>query len=408
MSLIKTHILDPVNYIENRRAEFRLDEGTLYMANLKLVNIGFTSNDVASNINGLVGPLCVIKKLSLLDGNVEIDTVNEYGLLQAFRNHNHSNQMNGNLTQVLYKNDQGFRCFNEDGDDQIVSYTSTSKLTPATDADDTPKTYLDLPSVFPILQKLGMVHTGLFKRFRVVVEYDTDKTSWQPVSVSTSQATIQPAMVVQEVLDTEEANKWLSTFQSLEYMSMEHEQVVLETNNAPSAGDPEAKQTKQFKFNGVQNKVINRLLVAKTGDYGHKNLAGKFHSMPQKDQVFNFIVNGSQLYPRNGISEDMQRLGVLYDSWGQCNSLAGGHTGGLVNNELFDDTNKRTENMDYIGVSINNRVNELLMDYERTGLYDSTNPNLSNLWSQELRFNLFTEVAKTIKKSGSGYVISYN
>ena len=68
---ITTRVLEPVNH-SNNRTEFRLDNNSCYLSNLRLINVGGITTvgaDEHPNANFAQGPRAIIKQIELYSGN---------------------------------------------------------------------------------------------------------------------------------------------------------------------------------------------------------------------------------------------------------------------------------------------------------------------------------------------------
>ena len=73
---VESSIIDPV-FSSSRRCEFRLpDREGAYMNNLRLGNVGVTTAAIVPYALGC-GVASVIKRIQLMDGNEELDSLRE-------------------------------------------------------------------------------------------------------------------------------------------------------------------------------------------------------------------------------------------------------------------------------------------------------------------------------------------
>ena len=87
---IKTHLVDPIYDTSRFQTEFRLSGGTVYLSNMRLLNVGCTT-DAAVAYNALAGAYSVIKSIHLYDGNQLIDQLLEANVWAAFSQYNKRN-----------------------------------------------------------------------------------------------------------------------------------------------------------------------------------------------------------------------------------------------------------------------------------------------------------------------------
>lgn len=407
---VKTHLIDPINDVKNRRSEFRLLSDLLYMSNLRLLNIGMTSSH-DSKYNELVGALGVISQISLMDGNQVLDSINKFNLLQGFRAYNKSNEDNMELNTHLHYNNLGFVCVRSstatEEQKNIISGMPARKVTAIETT--TPTSHIDLMAIFPILRQLKFIHTGLFQKFRVVVEYESDKYSLQSGTTQAQAAasilqTTQPLLVADELRDEATATKFMKEFKGVVYPSMENDMVVVPTVT-PAAGST-LVQKNTYKINGFNGKTINRLLVEKQSQRGselnsteYKNLA----SEAMAREKFQVRINGANKLPRSGAINQNERLGMLHDTWGQCNTPPASNLVDLVNgSNHYTDPDEKVGHLSYFGMNIGEKIADFQIDYERSGVDGKDGLN------QALNLNVFGEVVKSLNMvPGGSYRVSY-
>lgn len=407
---VKTHLIDPINDVKNRRSEFRLMSDMLYMSNLRLLNIGMSS-DHDSKYNELVGALGVISQISLMDGNQILDSVNKFNILQGFRSYNKSNDDNMELNRALHHNNMGFVCVRSATADleekNIISGMPGRKVT--ADPLTTPTSHIDLMAVFPILRQLKFVHTGLFPKFRVIVQYETDKYALQS---GTSQAqatasvieTVEPLLVADELRDEAMAAKFMKEFKGVVFPSVENDRVVV-TEVTPAAN--EVKQQKNtYKINGFNGKTLNRLLVEKQPVRGSEENSAEYKNLASESMArekFQVRINGANKLPRDGAINHNERLGMLHDTWGQCNVAPASNLVDLVNGtNHYTAPDDKVGHLSYFGMNIGEKVADFQLDYERSGVDGQDQLN------QELNLNVFGEVVKSLNvMPGGSYRVSY-
>lgn len=406
---VKTQLIDPTNDITNRRTEFRLLENTFYLSNLRLANLGATS-DKTEPYNGLVGALSVIKKISLMDGNQLIDTIDNFNILQGFRNYNKSNEKNKGVNSVLTQDSMGFKLVtSSDGltNPQITTEAIIENLTPSNTT--TPTSWLYLNDVFPVLNQLQFIHTGLFKKFRVVLEYTNDYVMVQPSGSGANLNTVQPLLIADELQNPEQANEYLKNFKGVQYVSTENDRFTL-----PGVTSGIGTQNVNLKVQGYNNKTLTRLLMVKTPPQGYSYTyisnadSGKASSVALANEKFQLRVNGKNLLPRDGMIGPNERLGMLHDIFGQCNTLPGSNVVSLQNsgNYYNDDDVSYVGALDYTGVGVNEKIKDLQLNLTRSTVENTLNP-LDNAVNNAYDINLFGEVVKVLTVNNGGYNVTY-
>jgi len=138
---------------------------------------------------------------------------------------------------------------------------------------------------------------------------------------------------------------------------------------------------------------------------------GSFSQNAQKGQV---VVNGSNKLPRNGNTRPNSRLALLNDTWRRCNTIPCANDIGMVNGEKHVENFSfgRSSSLDYFGIDIPEKVGELQLQYERTGIAESDAStdaqNRLSKYNQQLTINVFGEVAKSVVvNSDMSYNVEY-
>jgi len=266
----------------------------------------------------------------------------------------------------------------------------------------------------------------------VIVEYNTDAELYVNNTLRTPFSTVESQLVVDEVVGDVGKGK-LGGFKGVSYMSIEHDRVTV-PKVIPTAVQQILVQSQTLKINGFNNKTIGRMLIQKapTEPTSYKNGTQLFHfgktaSKCSNKEKLQIRVNGSSLIAGKGITGDNQRLAMLNDVWGNmsiCPFEAG--TAFMAGDDSTTDVrqlhivtgNPSISNADYYGLNINNKVEDLQIDYERQGIYlyttesptvpatDVIATGLSDN-NQALNLNIFCEVMKQIIPTANGYNVIY-
>jgi len=411
---LKTDYVDPVYDRKNFRSEFRLDADTLYLSNLRLLDVSAKTAAGTAEYNALGGCLALIKSIQLLDGNERLDAVHQFHLSSAFKNYNNSNEANRNVKAETAKNSLGYVFNGVQGagsSAQIEVANPPDNMT--TSESTTAKSWIDLKKAMPFLDAVNYLPTNVFKNLRVVVEYNTDSSLFARSSVTTFE-TIQPLLVVDEMQDSDTKMQLMKSFQGANYVSLENDRVIIPAGSGVDAANPNPTQSTNLLVNGFNNKRVNRMFMVNTPTVeatyktaGVDDGFGRLSSMAQLDQSVNFRVNGSNLLPY-AVDRPNKRLGRLTDVWGTCNTFS---------NDLFivDASNHiedpdRLGKCDYQAANMHGmRVRELQLQYSRTNEYDAALPSQQNgVYNQKLELNLFAEVQKVLSVKPNGeYDVSY-
>lgn len=413
-SSIKTNLIDPVYDGKNKRTEFRLQKDKLYLPNFRLSNLGFTSIAASGNINKSGGIYSFIKNIYLYDGRTVLDQILGVNDYLTWKNYNSENSVNRDINKWLVKHKLGYDYFGI-GEGTINEFLVQKQT--AIDITDTPTAWLDLTEVFPFLRNSEYVPTSIYKNLSVVVEYTVDNLTLIPDGGTTPSTTLEPLLIVDEIMDPEFINNFLKTYKGVRYLAIEHDQQFIAGADASatvklSNTNTSINQKVSFKINGFDNKVVNRMLVIKKPTINNTSF-GTLHSQSFVDEKLQFRVNGRDLLPDDGIDKPNRRLAMLNDAFGLCNTVVGSNTVGFANyGNHVQDTNLASS-FDYAGVVIGDSINDLLVNFSRTGRYDSSLPTANNsqdgnVYNQPFNMHFFGEVDKEVVVTGDKYQVMYN
>ena len=101
---------------------------------------------------------------------------------------------------------------------------------PTDNENTSPTGYLDLRDVFPLLKSLEFLSTSVFKKLRIVIEYDVNNALTYTTSSENPTATTVPILVVDKVVDDAFVSKWVSGFKGVSWNCVESENVILPGN----------------------------------------------------------------------------------------------------------------------------------------------------------------------------------
>jgi hypothetical protein len=441
---LKTINLDPVLF-NQRRCEFRIPQG-VYLSNLRLGNIGATvvgSAADSTNAGSMKsikypfhsGAYSILQKMTLLNGNVEIASLNNVGDYLSFSNMNRTNANSHNVARYLNKSRFGFTL----GDVNDGKGIDTNKGSIAnfdtigikdnihqvngltSDAETTPQGWLDLKQVLPFLKATPVLNGTELRDLRLVIEWVTlgnnptaagaggnsteaeritaDK-AYNKVLVGHSKNTddsgsattgpavtnfkvIQPVLCMDEIIDNSQLKKVKNV--PITYINLDSETVHLD--------DATGKQVTQQRLRGFNSKFIRRLLTVNKPHVAEVNeMLGQFQSSAMHGEKVQFLLNGEKLLPYKGVENENQKLAMLNDTWGSRNQPQGSHMPSLAYSQNvltgFDHHSnviKRSNTdsqiagkLSYGGYNINQRVDELILEHERDALPvtldDSANP----------------------------------
>jgi hypothetical protein len=323
---ITTRQIDPVFEKADLRAEFRLHPNTLYLSNLRLLNVGADAS-VICNYNSLVGALASIASIQLYDGNQLLDQILQATILNAFRNQMHDNDANISVNRRLTRTALGFIASGKGPDaDSVKTRISGTPIN-----NESEVAWVSLKAMLPFLASSLTLPTNVFKNLRLVINYSsqTDLQNSLFTNNSSAGATFVNrtgmVLVADEMNEGDMKSTMMSNYQGVRYSPIEHDSVLLPaiTGLTDTATTDTAKQTRSFNVNGFNNKMLKRLLVVHTPqdkttwqngaaneEYADR---GSYAFWEPRLQV---RVNGANKLPREGFVGQNRRLAQLTDAWG--------------------------------------------------------------------------------------------
>ena len=109
-------------------------------------------------------------------------------------------------------------------------------------------------------------------------------------------------------------------------------------------------------------KTLNKVLLYK------EPLANKYNSVCNAEEKVNFVINGKQILPYDGIDAPNKKLQYLTDAWGVVNTMPGDNVPNfdVAKAKAIVDRDAVNFLNDYVGLTINASVSDLIFKYERT------------------------------------------
>ena len=410
---VYTKIYNSVFDQSKYRSEFRFESDTLFLSNMRILNLGLTAVQTTDKRYNLVnGVGAIIKNIYLYDGSVILDKVINFGDFSAFTAYNKSNQANSDIEKLLHRNSLGFVYERQPNASGAASNNILIKETfpnapdvPRVSPEETPMGYLNLREVFPLLKGangLKYIHTGLFKSLRVVIEYNIAGSVTAGLAEVTS--TTMPILVADCLQDPAVAAKFLSEFKQQTWVSNEVESVVVPGTTTVGT------QSNKFRLTGALGKTVNTMLVQKKGSVGLSTLYDSHASESMINETFQIRCNGEDILPESGVISSNQRLALLHDTFGVCNTHTCAAELPMYNVAQFieGDTNadpKRAGRLDYFGCAVNQKVGSLDLLYSRQ---ISTTAGVPVKYRGDLTLNVFYGIVKQIvKDNNGGYSVMY-
>ena len=403
---IKTEYIDPVIDIANNRTEFRLNNYEAVLTNLRLGNVGLTG--VAGKYNGILGSYGCIKNIKLMNGQTELSSCRNANLWLGFKNLLNPNSVNESVGQVVKNNGIGFfvKGTTNTMGEQRNAFDDINTTTASTQHG-----HLDLRIILPLLNSVQSLNNTLFPQLKLVIEWENDRRIMTTKDTN-NYTTETPILIVDVIQDEGVKNNSMANFPSqVLFQEIEHDEFIIPAV-AVSATTTHLEQSSSFKVNGFNNKSLGRLVMMKhdatpanlVSNTGNVAGFGNVGSLAQHKEVINWSVNGRPLLTGAGLSGNSQRLSMLCDTWGSLNLIPNGNINGGRSVAFVKDGANRCGQLDYSGVYVDESINDLQLNYKRTGIYSSTGQNQIN---NSLRVHVFGEVSKVMNVKNGEFNISY-
>lgn len=420
----RLEIKDPQINQSKRFTEIKLDDvDTVYLSSsLKLVNVGYVANPQTA-YNDLAGVLGSVRRMTLYDGKQVLAQQDEFNRWNAFKNTLHENSENESKRSHLMHNKMGFRVRKHDTTQfpQVKNGDVSSGQSDTTQA-TAAKGGVYLSDCFDLLQKMPFLHTGVFKNLRLRVEYESDERKIVNRDNATATATSDDVQLVCEIL-TDQNDIQGATEQALN-MVVPHNEYVHDSfqvaeNKPAGAGTSPAVQTVNALLNAYNGKYVNRMVMmneySDATKYINANVvlgAGSLGSQRPFRNNIQARVNGGNVLPDGGIgtsggaSADAMLLARLVDTWGEQNNYFSSFThqldGSTANQE---DGGNREGQLGYVGFVVEDKVDNLQIEFKRTSVYDLTAVHKTG---DALRVHTFAECRKLLSVSNGQYEVSDN
>ena len=416
-SSISTRLIDPVYDRKTFKSEFRLQPDTAYLSNLRLLNCGIESTP-AQKLNGLVGTYGCIKSIQLYDGAQLLDQLLEASIYNGFKNFNHPNDANISLNRYLNNNDLGYVASGNQAVAADGSYPSDDLKvrTQAPNNNSVNESWVALNQMLPFLRAALTLPTNVYRSLRLVVNWKSAselRDMVQEDRTHTLSTYENCVLVADEFMPSETRDKIMGNYNGVSFRPVEHDSVdlpaITNSNGSPLTGTKAQSNSNMVK--GFNGKMLHKLLMVQTPTDSSTWVSGNANlgysnqgSQSLYKSKYQLRVNGANKLTRDGWSGHNQRLGELVDTYGECNIIMGQNETFLQDgNNYIDNGDSLMGQLDYTGLDIQERVNELIVEVDRTGV--ENNPQLN----QRIRLNLFGEVDKQVVMRTDGrYNVIYS
>jgi hypothetical protein len=408
---VKSEIVEPSIDSSRNRSEFRLPKGDL-LPNLKLCNVGLAGS-ASVPYNPAVGGLSSIKNLYLYDGKVELQSVRSFNDYKAFHNLRNDNRNNSEVRRYTEKTQIGYAnrydLANKEQrvvvkDPIVVGFSGTD--VPAGSG----KAFLDLSECMNFLKGIPVLSSSVFKNLRLVVEYESDNrkmiTADNKDATVAAVGTTRPLLVVDRVEDESVAASLRARMANFQFMVHERDRIPVK---AVTAG---ASVTTARRILGFNNKNVQRIAIRKSFNNPASNFAGNavqgygpYNSVNGLSERYQVVLNGRSLFPRDGLPGDNRALAHLNDTYGSFNIPDSANSNYNVTDIAAYTLPSLAGNLDFFGTFIGEQVQDLRIEYSRTG--HATDASTVKRYNDALDLHVEAEVVKQISFGNGGYLVSY-
>jgi hypothetical protein len=413
---IGSKLIDPNVFVPNVRCEFQLPPND-YGNRMRLENVGlFGANN--RKYNEYAGVFGSIKSIRLLNGRDELDACRECNRYLSFKKRfNRPNKNSLSITQQSMKNEyalvlSGQGVGNGVATPRSIEVTSCFLGAPATlqvaaTEAATPKGYLDLREVFPILGALEVLPKALFPQLRIVIEYETNIQNLVD-NTADSMTTTRPLLAVDVIEDEGLVKSMMGELNGASWDCVEHDLVRIDANNADALGVESSR-----RLNGFNNKRMTRFFLSKAPSDKTQNVngtgvltGGDLISQALLNEKYQVRVNGMNKIPRTGTEYPAEMMSMLVDAYGDCTTYYGcekvgaAQQGNMCSAELQGGRNA------YFGMYINQVVKDFQLEITRDtrASTKTTNPKPEN---SGYEIHVFADIRKQLLVAGGKYQVIY-
>lgn len=415
-SEITTRLIDPVFDKSNFRSEYRLQNDTVYLASLRLLDVGFSSS-ATNGYNRLLGSLGCIDSIQLFSGNELLDQILQATLLNALRSANTNNNDNMSLNRYLKHSRLGYLAQGDQTYDSISGGQELDDIKVKVQQDQdagassSAKAWISLKDMLPFLAASNHLPTDTLKNLRLVVNW---KQNLQDMIVQDRTATLASLtgsiLVADEMNPSPERDAVMKSYAGVRYRPIEHDSVHVPAITTTASDKLEVQQQNKFSLNGFLNKKLHKVAIVKTptdsatwtSGNANEGFANQGSKALWKERL-QIRVNGSNKLVGNGVNRPNQRLAMLTDAYGTFNVVQGQQLTYLAEGTNQIEDSETQGQLAYDGLIIDEpSVREFVVEMDRTGVYQNNGLN------QALTLNLFGETEKAVVPiSGGGVNIVY-
>ena len=268
------------------------------------------------------------------------------------------------------------------------------------------------------LEKLGylyMIHlifkqspylpTQVYKNLRLVIEYDTKKSSFA-LQKAPNYTTTAPILMVDSLVESDATNKIAMEYmkQTLNWVDVEVDRVVV-PSMSPTVLEPSATQKQSFNINSFNNKFVEKINVSvvPTVEATYSD-GGVFYrdysnmgSISMLGQSQNLVINGNQLYTED-INTPSKRAALVVDTYPNYHlPLSNDFHREFTQQGLIEDKRDVMNTADYFCSKVGARISELVHTFQRVSQHEAgANTQSNSLFNQQLYLHIEGTVRKQL------------
>lgn len=414
-SSITTRLIDPHFQKAKFRSEYRLNSDTAYLTNLRLLSVGVKSTP-AQALNPLTGSQGCIKSIQLYDGNQLLDQLLEASIYNGFKSFMNPNDKNLSVNRDLNNNGLGYVASGLQQQDASTGEAERDDLKVRTQnepADTDSKAWVSVAEMLPFLRSSLYLPTNVYRNLRLVVNWKNANELKDMVAddrTHTLDTYEDVVLVADEMNPSDSRDAVMNNYNGVVYRPVEHDSVDLPAITGIATNGTKA-QSNSNMVKGFNGKMLHDLLLVQTPTDSSTYTSGNANtayanqgSQSLYKSKYQVRVNGANKLSRDGWEGHNQRLGQLVDTFGECNVIMGQNQTFLADgNNYIDNGTTLMGQLDYTGLEVQEKIEELIVDVDRTGVDGNAALN------QRIRLNMFGTTQKEVVMRNDGrYNVIYS
>ena len=411
---VKTEYIDAVSFVANQRCSFELNATKMaYLPNLRLLNLGCNNDQADQNYNLGLGAVGLIKNIRLMDARTELSAMRNLSPYALFKNMTNTNEFNKSVDSYLKRNALGFEI---DGLNNKITHVYNSGVSSTAASGNTDAAYIDLREVLPLLGRIALLPTSVFKNLRLEVEFNANPVQQILQANNLVVDVLRPVLAVDYVDEPRVIEPMMSVLmKGLQWNEIEWDNFLIPAvdTTAYAATDTKTQNVNNQSL-GFRGKIINRLLVAKqsvdltteiTGGNTVLGMGAPASSQALLAEQFQVRLNGKNVFPgAGGVVGANQMLGTLVDAYGDHQAYPSS------NQYKWDKTDAVLANAGLAGQAawdcceIGARVADLQLSITRT-LNNDASARAPTI--QAIQVNMYAEINKLLTFQNGTYSVMY-